>query len=483
MKVITRFAPSPTGYLHIGGARTALFNYLYSKHTGGKFLLRIEDTDLQRSTPEAVEAIFTGLNWLELTPDEPPVFQMQRQQRHIEAAEELLNLGNAYKCYCTKEELQQRRKEFEAQGKVYTYESRCLNLTPQELTARGITKSTPYAVRIKIARTGTTVINDLVMGTIEIQNTEIDDFIILRSDKVPTYMFAVVVDDHDMEITHIIRGDDHLTNAFRQYHVYLAFNWFVPQFAHLPLIYSPEGNKLSKRHGAAAVGDYQGMGFLPKAVRNYLLRLGWSHQNHEIILDSDAIKWFDVKEVNKSPARFDMAKLISLNSHYLKQEDNATLIALMQPFIEKFITKYRLENPNLQINPDYKNLLKNGLDSLKQRSTTLIELTENSWFYIINPPFNLDENSFKTLNSRKETTLEIIGLLEKLTYFSRDNLHNTIKAYADNKDIKLGTAVEGLRVLLVGKNVSPASVFDIILTLGPKEALFRLRLINHYINV
>jgi glutamyl-tRNA synthetase len=463
MKVVTRFAPSPTGYLHIGGARTALFNYLYSKHTGGKFLLRIEDTDLQRSTKEAVDAIFEGLSWLGIKCDGEPVFQMQRQSRHIEVAKELLKTGNAYKCYCTKEELEERRVAAEKEGKVYVYDGRCRNVKEGDKP-----EGTPYAIRIKVNKEGATIINDLVMGHIEVKNTEIDDFIILRSDEVPTYMFAVVVDDHDMGVTHIIRGDDHLTNAFRQYHIYKAFNWLVPEFGHLPLIHSAEGAKLSKRDGAVAVGDYADLGILPGALRNYLLKLGWSHGDDEIISDEQAVSWFDVKDVNKSPARFDMVKLKSINAHYLKLEDNKSLITLME---ERFLDKY-ISKEHRHIN--YKEFLLKGLDSIKDRSKTVVELTENSLFYINKGSFIFDEQCKNILNKNKDLLKEQSAILKDTEDFSKDNLHHIFKDLAENKGLKLGAIVEGIRVLLVGKTVSPASVFEIMSILGKEETLKRV---------
>lgn len=465
MKVITRFAPSPTGYLHIGGARTALFNYLFAKHYNGQFLLRIEDTDLQRSTKEAVDAIFNGLNWLGITSDEEPVFQMQRQARHIEVAKELLLSGNAYKCYCTKAELEQRREQAEKQGGVYVYDGRCRNITED--------KNSPYAIRIKIDKSQSTIIEDLVMGKIEVQNSQIDDFIILRSDEVPTYMFAVVVDDHDMDITHIIRGDDHLTNAFRQYHIYKALNWFVPAFAHLPLIHSSDGTKMSKRYGAVAVEDYQAMGFLPSGIKNYLLKLGWSHNDDEIISQSDAIAWFDIKDVNKSPARFDMVKLNSINGYYINSMDNDTLIEYLQPFIDKNIANFSSE----YINNNYHQYLSLGINSIKARSKNLVELAENSMFYVLKPTaFALDVECKNLISTNQDLLKKYIEYIAKFDW-TKNALHDATKMFAETEGLKLGKVAELIRIGLCGSKVCPASNFEIMEILGKQESLYRLNLV------
>ncbi len=460
-QVITRFAPSPTGYLHIGGARTALFNYLYARAMGGKFLLRIEDTDLERSTSDAVDAILNGLDWLGLQSDEPPVFQMQNQKRHIEVAEDLLSKGLAYKCYCTKEELEQRRTIAEQEGHVYQYDGRCRNLAENNIP-QGISP----AVRIKVNKEGSTVIKDMVMGEISIANALLDDLIILRSDQVPTYMFAVVVDDHDMEITHIIRGDDHLTNAFRQYQIYKACGWEIPEFAHLPLIHSADGQKMSKRYGAVAVENYRDMGFLPSAIKNYLLKLGWSHGDDEIITMEQAIEWFNIIDVNKSPARFDVQKLSSINFHYLKASTNEELLNLMMPFINAL---------DGELHSNYKSYLLNGLTPIKDRSKTIKELVDNSWFYILKPPYILSDDAQLVLTNNSIILEEQIVILEALENFNRESIHDAIKEHATAKEIKLGKAVEALRVKLVGKTVSPASVFDIMDILGKDESFKRLQ--------
>ena len=329
MSVITRFAPSPTGFLHIGGARTALFNWLYARHHCGKYLLRIEDTDRARSTAAAIQAIFDGLSWLGLSGDELPVFQSQRQERHAEVARQLLVRGAAYHCYCRPEELAAMRERARAEGRTTGYDGRCRDLSPA-----AVPSGVPPVIRLKAPRHGETVIEDRVQGTVRFANEQLDDMVLLRSDGTPTYMLSVVVDDHDMAISHIIRGDDHLVNAARQTQLYRALDWSVPTFAHIPLIHGADGAKLSKRHGALAIEAYREMGFLPEAMRNYLLRLGWSHGDDEIISTEQAIAWFDLEAVGRGAARFDMARLTSLNAHYLRQTDDAELAALIARRLE-----------------------------------------------------------------------------------------------------------------------------------------------------
>ena len=329
MSVVTRFAPSPTGYLHIGGARTALFNWLYARHHGGTFLLRIEDTDRLRSTKEAIDAIFEGLHWLELDPDEEPVYQSSRMDRHVAVAQQLLETGLAYYCYCTEAELTEMRAAAKQGGRPVRYDGRWRDRDPSE--APPTIKPT---VRFKAPLDGTTVLHDLVQGEVKVENAQLDDMVLLRADGTPTYMLSAVVDDHDMEITHVIRGDDHLTNAFRQTHLYRALAWPVPQFAHLPLIHAPDGAKLSKRHGAIGVAAYREMGMLPETLRNYLLRLGWSHGDDEIISTARAIEWFDLAAVGRSSARMDMQKLENLNGHYIREAKDKRLVGLIAPKIE-----------------------------------------------------------------------------------------------------------------------------------------------------
>ncbi len=463
MTTITRFAPSPTGYLHIGGARTALFNYLYAKHTNGKFLLRIEDTDIERSTQEAVNVILNGLKWLGLKHDEEIVYQLQNQNKHTQLAQKLLDKGLAYKCYCTKEELDKKRQDAESQNQTFFYDGKC-----RDIKDHIAYKDKPYVVRLKVDKSGNTSIKDSVLGTVVVENKTIDDFVILRSNSIATYMFAVVCDDHNMGITHVIRGDDHLTNTFKQYQIYKAFNWDIPTFAHLPLIHSADGKKMSKRKGAVAVDEYQNMGFLPEAIRNYLLRLGWSHKNDEIISDENAINWFDIKDINKSPARFDLAKLTSLNHHYIKECEIKRLITLTMPFIEK----------NLQGKVKHKHYLDyllNGINDIKVRSKTLLELADNAMMYVLEAPFDLEENALSFLNNNQHIIQEQIKLLEQTDNYTRDNLHDIIKNHASKENIKLADAVCGIRILLCGKMVSPASIFDIMKVLQKEETLKRLK--------
>ena len=342
MSTILRFPPSPTGFLHIGSARTALFNWLYAKRTGGKFLLRIEDTDRERSTPESVQTILDGLTWLGLEWDNKTdpanhgktyYSQYEHRARHAEVAKQMVEKGAAYYCYASPQELEAMRAEQKAKGLPARYDGRWRDRPASEAP-----KDVKPVIRLKAPQEGETVVDDLVMGKITVQNTQLDDMILLRSDGVPTYMHAVVVDDHDMDITHVVRGDDHMTNTFRQVQIYKAMGWKIPAFAHLPMILGPDGAKLSKRHGAPAVSDYRDRGYLPEAVRNYLLRLCWSHGDDEIIPTEQAIQWFDFSGVGKSPARFDFTKLGSVNAHYIKQTDDRELAALAEPFLARTLS-------------------------------------------------------------------------------------------------------------------------------------------------
>ncbi len=464
MSVIVRFAPSPTGYLHIGSARTALFNWLFARHYGGKMLLRIEDTDRARSTQEAVEAIYKGLEWLEIGWDETPVHQFDRKDRHIEVAKDLLAKGMAYYCYCTPEELETMREEARAKKLPPRYDGRWRDRSPQE-APEGVNP----VIRFKAPQTGDTVIHDLVQGEVRVSNQQLDDMILLRADGTPTFNLSVVVDDHDMGITHIIRGDDHLTNMFRQFSIFKAMEWDVPYYAHIPLIHGPDGAKLSKRHGALGVEAYRDMGFLPEALRNYLLRLGWSHGDDEVISTKEAIQWFDLDHVGKSPARFDFVKLTNLNGHYLREADDNRLVNLVVPFIEK---KYEIP-----VNADARNFLHRGMAGLKQRAKTLLELVENSLFYIAPQPLN--EAAQKILN---EEGLQILKVMEsRLSCFPEDSwteakLEEYIRGIAEERELTLTKATQPLRAALTGKNVSP-SVFDIMYVLGKDKTLERVRAI------
>ncbi|XWO13688.1 Glutamate--tRNA ligase [Candidatus Hepatincola sp. Pdp] len=461
MSIVTRFAPSPTGYLHLGGARTALFNYLYTKKMGGEFLLRIEDTDTERSTTESVATIINGLKWLAINPSKPPVFQMSFQNRHIEIANQLLKEGKAYKCYCTPEEIAERREKARKNNTVYLYDGRCAKLAPNAYPNK------PYAIRLIAQKVGFTTVNDIVMGEISVPNSQMDDMVILRSNNIPTYMFAVVVDDYDMKITHVIRGSDHLTNTFRQIQVYKALGWKIPIFAHLPLIHAPDGSKLSKRHGAVAVESYKDLGFLPEALRNYLLRLGWSHNDDEIISDANAIQWFDIKDIHKSPAKFDLNKLTSINKHYLQKKSNKEIINLMEPFINNFLD-------STAINPIYKKYLTKGLTSIKERSSTLVELTQNALFYITKEPMDLDSQALEIIEKSQDLLLQQFLLLQNCTTWQHHELYNLTKEFANKTNMKLGKVVEPMRICLTYSTVSPASNFEIMEILGKDETLLRI---------
>lgn len=461
MTVVTRFAPSPTGFLHIGGARTALFNWLYARHHHGKFLLRIEDTDRERSTDAAVDAIFDSLKWLGLDWDEEPVFQFSRATRHAEIAHDLLKQGKAYFCYCTPEELEHMREEARKNGQPPRYNGfwrdRDPSLAPTNIKP---------VIRFKAPQTGETVIDDMVQGTVRIQNIQLDDMVLLRADGTPTYMLSVVVDDHDMKISHIIRGDDHLTNAFRQTHLYHACGWDVPKFAHIPLIHGQDGAKLSKRHGALGAETYRDLGFLPETMCNYLLRLGWGHGDHEIINREQAIQWFDVDAIGKSPARLDVAKLTNLNAHYIREATNERLIDLIQTQLN---TKLGRETT-----VEEKNRLLRGMNGLKQRAKTLIDLAASALFYCEVQP--LDEKAQKfTSKDSKALVQSVANHLSTVvdTDFTEATLDATIRNTAEQLNEKLGNIAQPLRVALTGSTVSP-SVFEMMEVLGKEETLKRL---------
>lgn len=462
MAVVTRFAPSPTGYLHIGGARTALFNWLYARHHSGSFRLRVEDTDRKRSTEDAVQKIFAGLEWLELESDGEPVFQSHNAAHHVAVAEQLIAEGKAYRCYCTPEELTEMREVARAQGRTRLYDRRWRDRDPADAPA-GVAPS----VRVKMPIDGETVITDLVQGEVRVANDNLDDFIILRPDGTPTYMLAVVVDDHDMGITHIIRGDDHLNNAFRQYHVYGACAWDIPAFAHIPLIHGGDGKKLSKRHGALGVEAYQDMGILPSAMRNYLLRLGWSHGDDEIISTEQAIEWFDLSSVGRSPARFDMEKLTSLNGHYIRESDDGDLVDGVLPIVEEL-----LRGP---VTEAAKTRLRSGIGSLKERVKNIKELAEKSLFYCQSVPLPLTDKAVKLLDAEALENLAVLAIsLEKLTSWEIGALEACVREFADAKGIKLGQIAQPLRAVLTGSTVSPG-IFDVMAALGRGEAQARIQ--------
>ncbi|GHU04415.1 glutamate--tRNA ligase 2 [Alphaproteobacteria bacterium] len=462
MTVVTRFAPSPTGFLHIGGARTALFNWLYTRHKGGKFLLRIEDTDRVRSTQAAVDAIFDGLKWLGLDWDDDPVFQFSRAKRHAEVARKLLAEGKAYSCYCSPEELEEMRAEQRAKGLPIRYDGRWRDRSPGE-APEGVSP----VIRLKAPREGSTKLVDLVQGEITVANEQLDDMILLRADGTPTYMLSVVVDDHDMNVTTVIRGDDHLTNTFRQIQLLRAANWDIPQYAHIPLIHGPDGAKLSKRHGALGAEAYRDMGFLPEAIRNYLLRLGWGHGDEEIISDADAIAWFDIADVGRAASRFDMTKLTSLNFHYMRQLGDARLAELSTPFIERKLAR--------ALTDDEKALLSSATPHLKDRARTLVELAESALFFFAKRPLRLDDKARKLIQEGGQDILgDILPRLEALPDWSRERLEERIKGYAEEKGLKLGKAAQPLRAAVSGSTVSPP-LFEVMAILGRSETLGRIQ--------
>jgi glutamyl-tRNA synthetase len=462
MTVITRFAPSPTGYLHIGGARTALFNWLYSRHHKGKVLLRIEDTDRLRSTQSAIDAIIDGLNWLGIDFDAPPVFQFPRAPRHAEVARSLLEKGRAYYCFCTPDELQAMRDKAKAEGKPMRYDGRWRDRSASEAPP-GVAP----VIRLKAPQSGETLVKDQVQGEVRVANEQLDDMVLLRSDGTPTYMLSVVVDDHDMAITHVIRGDDHLTNTFRQVQLYQALDWGIPSFAHIPLIHGPDGAKLSKRHGALGVDAYRDMGYLPEALRNYLLRLGWAHGDDEIISTEQAIEWFDLDAVGRSPARFDFAKLDNLNGHYLRLAENGRLADLVLPRIEKRLGR--------AADAEGKRRLLAGMAGLKERAKTLEQLADSAMFYFKSRPLELEPKASALLTPSARTTLGVLlNRFEGLSEWSAATLEAETRAYAQEAGIKLGDVAQPLRATLTGQTTSPP-IFEVAEVLGRAETLARIK--------
>lgn len=466
-QVVTRFAPSPTGFLHIGGARTALFNWLFARHHGGKFLLRVEDTDRTRSTEEAVAAIFDGLEWLGLGGDEPAVFQFERTPRHAEVANQLLAAGHAYKCFATPEELAELREQQRAAKQPMRYDGRWRDRDPGEAPA-----GAPYVIRIKAPREGETVIEDAVQGRVVVQNAELDDMILLRSDGTPTYMLAVVVDDHDMGVTHVIRGDDHLNNAFRQLAIIKAMGWEEPVYAHIPLIHGSDGAKLSKRHGALGVDAYRDdMGMLPEAVLNYLLRLGWGHGDEEIIPIDRAIELFDIAGVGRSPSRFDIKKLENLNGHYLREADDARLAALVAPRLES-----RLDT---QLNDGQRDILVQAMASLKPRAKTLNEIAEGAEFLFKSCPLDFDEKASALLDEPARALLtKTADALQSVPSWTVEAIEDVIRRVAEDAGLGLGKVAQPLRAALTGRTVSPG-IFDVLFLLGKEESLERLTAAGH----
>jgi glutamyl-tRNA synthetase len=496
---VVRFAPSPTGYLHIGGGRTALFNWLYARGRGGKYLLRIEDTDRERNNPEAVAAILDGLTWLGLDWDGEPVSQFSRADRHREVALALLERGGAYRCYMTAEEIDAQRRAAEAAKQPLTIRSPWRDRDPKEAPA-----GAPYTIRLKAPREGETVVDDHVQGRVVFQNKELDDLIILRSDGNPTYNLAVVVDDHDMGVTHVIRGVDHLTNAARQTQIYLGMGWTVPEWAHVPLIHGADGAKLSKRHGAQGVEDYRAMGYLPAALRNYLARLGWSHGDDEIISPADLVRWFDIDDINKSASRFDFKKLDDLNGHYIRNATDAELLAGIQgllPHLDFEALRALVVDPKAPVRSDIVLAreveaqvpgLKTGADlarlfeakgwdkllaalpALKERAKTLAELLGQALFIVAQRPLSLDDKARKLMDAEAQTILgALLPRLAAAEDWTPSALEALVRTYTEETGAKLGKVAQPLRSALTGRTVSPP-VFDVMSVLGRDETLARL---------
>ncbi len=460
--IVTRFAPSPTGFLHIGGARTALFNWLFARHHGGKFLLRIEDTDRARSTQPAIDAILDGMRWLGLDWDGEPVFQFARADRHAEVANQMLAAGHAYRCYATPEELEAMRAEQREKKLPMRYDGRWRDRDPSEAPA-----GAPFVIRLKAPREGAVTIHDRVQGDVTVQNAELDDMILLRSDGTPTYMLAVVVDDHDMAVTHVIRGDDHLNNAFRQLTIYRAMGWPEPVYAHVPLIHGADGAKLSKRHGALGVEAYRDeMGMLPEAVCNYLLRLGWGHGDDEFISREDAIRWFDIGQVGKAPSRFDQKKLEHLNGHYIRESENARLATLVRPDVEALLGH--------ELTDSEADVLLRSMEFIKPRAKNLKEIAASALFLFRNRPIAMDESAKALLDDPSKTILGLVfAALEPVADWTADTLDGVIRQVAEAQELKLGKVAQPLRAALTGQATSPG-IFDVLLLLGRDESLGRI---------
>ncbi|SNY93697.1 glutamyl-tRNA synthetase [Cohaesibacter sp. ES.047] len=465
-EVVTRFAPSPTGYLHIGGARTALFNWLFAKANGGKMLLRIEDTDRERSTDAAIEAIIAGMDWMGLSYDGEPLSQYSRVERHRSVVEQLLAEGKAYRCYCTAEELTEMREKARAEKRPPRYDGTWRDRDPAEAP-----EGVKPAIRIKAPLEGSTVIEDKVQGTVTFPNKDLDDMIIMRSDGNPTYNLAVVVDDHDMGVTHIIRGDDHLTNAARQTLVYQAMGWESPTMAHIPLIHGPDGAKLSKRHGALGVEGYRDMGYLPEAMRNYLVRLGWAHGDDEVILTDQMIEWFGFDGMNKAAARFDFKKLENLNGVYMRNADDDYLLerlTALLPFIDG-------EDMLAKIDDEKKRQILLAMPGVKERAKTLLDLKAGLEFLFDTRPLAMEEKAAKLLTDDARAMLaELVPQFDALSDWTLESTDQLVRAFAEKKELKLGKVAQPLRAALTGRSTSPG-IFDVLVVLGKDESIARLK--------
>jgi len=457
MNVVTRFAPSPTGFLHIGGARTALFNWLFARRHGGRYLLRIEDTDRARSTQAAIDAIIEGLTWLGVTPDEPPIFQFARAKRHAAAVDDMIARGTAFRCYATSEEVEALRKEAHAEGRAFRSPYRNGDVPATHL---------PFVVRLKAPDEGEIVNEDLIQGPVSIKARDIDDLVLLRADGTPTYMLAVVVDDHDMGITHVIRGDDHLTNAARQIAIYRALNWSVPAFAHVPLIHGADGAKLSKRHGALGAEAYRDMGYLPEGLAAYLIRLGWSPGHDDILSKEEAAEVFDLARVVKSPARLDLEKLNSVNAHFIKGAEDARLAALTLDYIAA--------NKDWRVSEAQKVQLTAAIPILKQRSKTIAEIADFSFFFIRSRPFELDAAAQKAMDgAASERLARLTPRLVALADWSAASLAAELKAFAEEEGVGLGKIGPPLRAALTGGAPAPDLGWTLEI-LGREETLARI---------
>ena len=458
-EVVTRFAPSPTGALHIGGARTALFNWLFARGRGGRFLLRIEDTDRARSTPENRQAILDGLTWLGLDWDGEPLSQFDRAPRHAEVARAMLATGRAYKCFSSQAEIEAFREEARAAGRSTLFRS------PWRDEPESAHPDAPFAIRIRAPRDGATTIADAVQGEVTITNDQMDDMVLLRSDGTPVYMLAVVVDDHDMGVTHVIRGDDHLTNAFRQKMIYDAMGWPVPVMAHVPLIFGPDGKKLSKRHGATATRDYQAMGYPAAGMRNYLTRLGWSHGDMEFFTDAQAMAVFDLSGINRSPARFDLRKLEDLSGRHIAVADDAALLHEFEAFLAA--------SGRPALTADQHAVLLRGMYCLKERAKTFVELYEKAHFILTSRPVVPDDSAAAQLDTVSRSILSELTPQLQTASWDKDSLEESVTAVAGAHGLKLGKIAGPLRAALAGRTVSP-SVFDMMLVLGRDETIARL---------
>ena len=464
--IVTRFAPSPTGFLHIGGARTALFNWLYARKHGGKMLLRIEDTDRERSTEPAIAAILDGLKWLELDWDGDVVYQFTRAARHREVAEALLAGGHAYRCYATPEELAEMRAKARAEGRTRLYDGMWRDRDAAE--ARIDIKPT---IRLRSPLTGETVIEDQVQGRVIWQNENLDDLVLLRGDGNPTYMLAVVVDDHDMGVTHVIRGDDHLINAARQKQIYDALGWGVPSMSHIPLIHGPDGSKLSKRHGALGVDAYRAMGYLPAALRNYLVRLGWSHGDQEIFSTEEMMRAFDLSGIGRSAARFDFAKLENLNGHYIRHSDDQSLVTQFERVLDYVPDGTELK---AKLTDARRAQLLAAMPSLKERAKTLIELINSSYFIFADRPLEIEPKAKALLTPETRELIDRLrAALAAVDPWTAETTEAAMRAFAEASNLKLGAVAQPLRVALTGKTTSPG-IFEVLWVLGKQECLSRL---------